>query len=535
MHGDEFDVVVRYAKWLAFLGDWSYTMALWFNTHLNVVRRWFGMPYWSLSAYLKHKVKRAVNYIGEFETALSQEARRNGAQGVICGHIHHAAMRQLGDVTLHQHRRLGRELHGRRGDRGGHFRDHPLESASGRCSEAQSPRQGARGRRLMRILVATDAWHPQVNGVVRTYERLRRKRRSSAPRSVSSLHPNSGRFRARPIPRSGCRSRRPRMVARRIETVQPDFIHIATEGPIGLMTRQLLPQDEAALHHELPHAISRICRGASADSEILVLRASSAASTTAAPASSWRRLRSKTDLRARGFERMMRWSRGVDLDLYRPRDVRLFGERPSFSMSAASPSRRTSRRFSISICPAGKWWSAAVRNWRSCSAAIPMCCSPAPKKARSWRKPIASADVFVFPSLTDTFGLVLLEALACGVPVAAFPVSGPKDVLTDPGLWRARYRFAEPPPSKALDLDREAARAHALNYSWENSAREFIDNVLTAHHLGLPGAAPPPAAMARADARRKRKRPGWGETGPFHCHASVWGTLWGTLRPPRDG
>ena len=98
MHGDEFDVVVRYAKWLAFLGDGSYTLALWLNTHLNAVRRWLGMPYWSLSAYLKHKVKRAVNYIGEFELALAQEARRNGAQGVICGHIHHAAMRQVGDV-----------------------------------------------------------------------------------------------------------------------------------------------------------------------------------------------------------------------------------------------------------------------------------------------------------------------------------------------------------------------------------------------------------------------------------------------------
>lgn len=99
MHGDEFDVVVRYAKWLAFLGDWGYVTALWFNTHLNTVRRWFGMPYWSLSAYLKYKVKRAVNFIGEFEQALSQEARRAGAQGVICGHIHHTAMRQLEDVV----------------------------------------------------------------------------------------------------------------------------------------------------------------------------------------------------------------------------------------------------------------------------------------------------------------------------------------------------------------------------------------------------------------------------------------------------
>lgn len=98
IHGDEFDVVVRYAKWLAFLGDWAYEMALGLNTHLNWARRLLGLPYWSLSAYLKHKVKRAVNYIGEFETALAQEARRHEAQGVICGHIHHAAMREFDDI-----------------------------------------------------------------------------------------------------------------------------------------------------------------------------------------------------------------------------------------------------------------------------------------------------------------------------------------------------------------------------------------------------------------------------------------------------
>ena len=98
MHGDEFDVVVRCAKWLALLGDWGYALALWINMHFNVARRWLGMPYWSLAAYLKQRVKRAVNYIGEFETALAQEAHRHSAQGVICGHIHHAAMRPVGDV-----------------------------------------------------------------------------------------------------------------------------------------------------------------------------------------------------------------------------------------------------------------------------------------------------------------------------------------------------------------------------------------------------------------------------------------------------
>ncbi|MEG6509241.1 UDP-2,3-diacylglucosamine diphosphatase [Methyloligella sp. 2.7D] len=99
MHGDEFDVVVRYAKWIAFLGDWGYNFALWLNTHFNTMRRWFGLPYWSLSAYLKNRVKRAVNYIGEFEAALVQEAARRGTQGVICGHIHHAASRPIGEIT----------------------------------------------------------------------------------------------------------------------------------------------------------------------------------------------------------------------------------------------------------------------------------------------------------------------------------------------------------------------------------------------------------------------------------------------------
>lgn len=98
MHGDEFDVVVRYAKWLAFLGDRSYEFLLWANQPLNWARRKLGLGYWSMSAYLKHRVKTAVNFIGEFEDALSDVARRRGADGIICGHIHHAASRELDDV-----------------------------------------------------------------------------------------------------------------------------------------------------------------------------------------------------------------------------------------------------------------------------------------------------------------------------------------------------------------------------------------------------------------------------------------------------
>jgi len=95
MHGDEFDSVVRYAKFLALLGDWAYTVALVMNRWFNVGRRWLGYPYWSLSAWLKRQVKEAVKAIDRFETALASEARRRGFDGVVCGHIHHAEMREI--------------------------------------------------------------------------------------------------------------------------------------------------------------------------------------------------------------------------------------------------------------------------------------------------------------------------------------------------------------------------------------------------------------------------------------------------------
>ncbi|MEO1607752.1 MAG: UDP-2,3-diacylglucosamine diphosphatase [Pseudomonadota bacterium] len=98
MHGDEFDVVVNNARWLAFLGDRGYQLALLANIPINFVRRRFGLGYWSLSAYLKSRVKSAVNFIGDFEDLLSSEARRQSADGIICGHIHRAASKMIGDI-----------------------------------------------------------------------------------------------------------------------------------------------------------------------------------------------------------------------------------------------------------------------------------------------------------------------------------------------------------------------------------------------------------------------------------------------------
>jgi UDP-2,3-diacylglucosamine pyrophosphatase LpxH len=99
LHGDEFDAVVRYARWLAFLGDWAYHLALAANHGVNVLRRRLGLSYWSLSAYLKQRVKNAVEYISRFEAAVAGAAAQRGADGVVCGHIHHAEIRDIAGVT----------------------------------------------------------------------------------------------------------------------------------------------------------------------------------------------------------------------------------------------------------------------------------------------------------------------------------------------------------------------------------------------------------------------------------------------------
>ena len=98
IHGDQFDGIVTYARWLAHLGDWAYTFALVANDVFNAVRRRFGLPYWSLSAYLKLKVKNAAAFITNFEEALARETRARGLDGVVCGHIHHAEIRTIGGV-----------------------------------------------------------------------------------------------------------------------------------------------------------------------------------------------------------------------------------------------------------------------------------------------------------------------------------------------------------------------------------------------------------------------------------------------------
>lgn len=98
IHGDQFDGVIQCARWLALLGDWAYTLVLSLNHYFNKARRWLGYPYWSLSAYLKYRVKNAVNFISAFEHTVAAEVRKRGLDGVVCGHIHHAEIRDINGV-----------------------------------------------------------------------------------------------------------------------------------------------------------------------------------------------------------------------------------------------------------------------------------------------------------------------------------------------------------------------------------------------------------------------------------------------------
>lgn len=98
VHGDEFDGIVRYHRWVALLGDMGYTALLWTNRHFNSVRAVFGLGYWSLSAFIKKKVKSAVNFLVAFEDSLAEEAKKRGFDGVVCGHVHNAEIKYINDI-----------------------------------------------------------------------------------------------------------------------------------------------------------------------------------------------------------------------------------------------------------------------------------------------------------------------------------------------------------------------------------------------------------------------------------------------------
>lgn len=383
----------------------------------------------------------------------------------------------------------------------------------------------------MKVLVATDAWHPQVNGVVCTYERLAKE---VAKRGLELHFLTPQDFRTFPCPtypEIRLALARPRKVARLIEEIAPDFIHIATEGPVGLMTRRYCITRKrpftTSYHTRFPEYVSaRLPVPLSLGYAMERWFHGRAAGTFVATPSLAEQLKEE------GFERLMYWSRGVDTDLFRPREARLFGNDNVFLYVGRIAVEKNIEAFLSLDLPGKKVLTGGGPQAAELAKKYPDAIFTGPKHGEELAEIYASADVFVFPSLTDTFGLVLLEAMASGVPVAAYPVCGPKDVVTDPaaGVLDDDLRRAA---LQALELDGEAAREHALKFSWESSAGQFLENVFAANDV-----FPRRSVRVRWRAKSRRQiegRPGWGETGPSRTHASIGGRLGDSASKPRWG
>jgi glycosyltransferase involved in cell wall biosynthesis len=336
--------------------------------------------------------------------------------------------------------------------------------------------EGARHVRhiVMRILIATDAWKPQVNGVVNTYANVEREA-AGAGFSLSFLTPSE--FRTVPLPTySEIRLAliRPSDAAKRVELGKPDCIHIATEGPIGLATRAYCLRAgrkfTTSYHTRFPEYIAaRVPVPLSWGYRFERWFHNAGAGVLAAS-------RSLCDeLTAQGIKNVHLWSRGVDLDLFKPRPVDRFGlPRPLFLYAGRVAVEKNLDAFLSLDLPGSKAVVGGGPQLDELKQRYPNVVFTGPKFGVDLAEHYASADVFVFPSLTDTFGNVLLEALACGVPVAAYNVMGPKDVVANGSVGILGADLKEAALS-ALSLDRAACRAHAEQFSWSACARRFRD------------------------------------------------------------
>ncbi len=336
---------------------------------------------------------------------------------------------------------------------------------------------------MTRILIVTDAWLPQVNGVVRSIEAVMREAPSLGV-EINVL--TSVGFRTVPVPtyrQVRVAVTRPSVVERRIEELRPDFVHIATEGPLGLCAwiacRRAGRPFTTCYHTRFPEylAVRRIAPRALVYALLRRFHNAGVGMMVATETL-------ECELRARGFARMMRWSRGVDCDLFRPHAAGIFDlPRPIFLTCARLAIEKNLGAFLSLDLPGSKVVVGDGPARKRLQTRFPQAHFVGEMHGAALAAAYASADVFVFPSLADTFGLVLLEALASGLPVAAFPVMGPLDVIGDSGAGVLDANLGRAALA-ALAIPREAARAHALTFSLGASARQFVDNIFGAQAKG---------------------------------------------------
>lgn len=327
------------------------------------------------------------------------------------------------------------------------------------------------------IAIVTDAWEPQINGVVKTLTETRNALVAAGNR-VTLLTPADHRTFACPTyPEIRLALRPGRRIRERLQQLQPDHIHIATEGPLGYAARSFCVHNGLAFttsyHTQFPEYIRKRAPVPLGVSYAIMRRFHNAAARIMVATPGQEAL-----LRARGFHDIVRWTRGVDTDMFTPQDPQpLDVPRPVFVYAGRVAVEKNIAAFLELELPGSKYVIGDGPAFQALRQRFPEVHFPGYRFGRELARLIAAGDVFVFPSRTDTFGLVMLEAMACGLPVAAYPVQGPIDVVRQrlTGVLNADLRRAA---LQALELDRAACRAEALHYSWAAASQQFLDNLV---------------------------------------------------------
>jgi glycosyltransferase involved in cell wall biosynthesis len=328
----------------------------------------------------------------------------------------------------------------------------------------------------MKVLIATDAWRPQVNGVVRTLGSLARAAGKLGV-TIDFLSPEG--FSSFQVPTyPGLRLAVPsrRGIAERIEAADPDAIHLATEGPLGFAVRAYCRRNGRPFTTSYTTRFPEYISARSPIPENWIYAAlrwfHSAATVTMVATPSL-----MTELKQRGFRNLGMWTRGVDVELFNPdRAIELDFPRPIFMTVGRVAVEKNLEAFLSLDLPGTKVVIGGGPQEEKLKQSFPDAKFLGPLENGILAAHLAAADVFVFPSRTDTFGIVQLEALASGVPIAAFPVTGPKDVIGDKPIGVLDEDLCRACLA-ALKLSREACRQFALDCSWENSARQFLAHV----------------------------------------------------------
>lgn len=269
-------------------------------------------------------------------------------------------------------------------------------------------------------------------------------------------------------------------MARRLAAFAPSHVHIATEGPIGFSTRHVCRREKrpftTSYHTRFPEYLSARAPVPEGLTYRVLRRFHNAAATTLVSTPSLER-----DLRARGFRRIARWGRGVDTALFRPRPGADLGlQRPVFLFVGRIAVEKNLDAFLSLDLPGTKVVVGDGPAQEALTARHSDVRFLGPRAGEPLAEIYSAADVFVFPSLTDTFGIVLLEALASGLPVAAFPVTGPLDVIGASGCG-VLGRDLRAAALAALAIPRERCRAYGEGFTWRESARQFFGAIAAAH------------------------------------------------------